>query len=331
MDTRFCENCGSKTGYTVAYKQANKTIRGINFSYTEEYAICSDCSEPVYVPEIHDANIDRIEAAYRKAAGLISTEEIRSIMEKYDIAANPLSKVLEFGEVTIARYLAGQTPSKPNSDRLLQVSASVTKMEEFLLKAQEAISDVAFRKCRDAINRYKTFFENPSKIEAVVQYLINQQVEVTPMALQKQLYFSQAFYAALNCGVYMFEDDCQAWAHGPVYPDVYYKYREYEYSPIDSASKRFEMPEAKLSLKELEILDQIIKTFGRFSGTILERITHLEDPWISARGNLSPTDRSTNVINKPSITKYFNKVVDEYNIITVKDIENYCNAMYMRV
>jgi hypothetical protein len=58
--------------------------------------------------------------------------------------------------------------------------------------------------------------------------------------------------------------------------------------------------------KDIEILDQIIKTFGRFSGPVLEHITHLED--IFAKGNLHPTDRSTNVINKPSKT-YFNRVV----------------------
>lgn len=129
----------------------------------------------------------------------------------------------------------------------------------------------------------------------------------------------------------MFDDECQAWSHGPVYPDVYYKYREYGYNPIDSTIGRFERPEAKLSLKELEILDQVIKTFGRFSGPILERITHLEDPWTLARGNLQPTDRSTNVISKTSIITYFEKVVNEYNITTAKDIGNYCNAMYMRV
>ena len=204
-------------------------------------------------------------------------------------------------------------------------------MEEYLLKAQDTITDVAFRKCKDADERHKTFNENPSKIEAVAQYLINQLTEVTPMALQKLLYFSQSFFAVLNCGVFMFDDECQAWSHGPVYPDVYYKYREYGYNPIDSTIGRFERPEAKLSLKELEILDQVIKTFGRFSGPILERITHLEDPWTLARGNLQPTDRSTNVISKTSIITYFEKVVNEYNITTAKDIGNYCNAMYMRV
>jgi len=331
MDTRFCENCGEKTEYIVSSRQSSKTVRGINFSYSEEHADCSICGDPVYVPEIHDANIDRIEDAYRKAVGLISVEEVRNIMEKYDIGANPLSKVLGFGEVTIARYLAGQTPSKTNSDKLLQISASAAKMEEYLLNAQDVISDVAFRKCKDAVERHKTFSDNPSKIESVAQYLINQLAEVTPMALQKLLYFSQSFFAVLNRGTFMFDDECQAWAHGPVYPDVYYKYREYGYNSIDSIIEPFERPEARLSLKELEVLDQVIKTFGRFSGPVLERITHLEDPWASARGNLQPTDRSTNIISKTSIIAYFKKVVDEYNILVVKEIENYCNAMYARV
>ena len=74
MDTRFCEKCGDKTEYTVSYKQSSKTIRGVSFSYKEESAVCDACNEPVYVPEIHDANIDRIEAAYRSASGLFSVE-----------------------------------------------------------------------------------------------------------------------------------------------------------------------------------------------------------------------------------------------------------------
>jgi uncharacterized phage-associated protein len=201
-------------------------------------------------------------------------------------------------------------------------------MEEYLLAAQDKITDVAFRKCMAAIEQFKSFTENSSKIEFVTQYLINQMEEVTPMALQKLLYFSQSFFSVLN-NYSMFEDDCQAWIHGPVYPDVYKKYCKYGFEPIETSI--FNRPETKLSFKELEVFDQVVKNFGRFSGKILERITHIEDPWINARGNLLPTDRSTNIISKESIVNYFSKVVVEYNIITVGDIDSYCNAMYMRV
>ena len=65
---------------------------------------------------------------------------------------------MEFGDVTIARYLAGQTPSKAKSDKLLEVSASASKMEEYLLKAQKTISDVAFRKCKQTVDIFKSLF-----------------------------------------------------------------------------------------------------------------------------------------------------------------------------
>ena len=331
MDTRFCENCGCKTGYDVFCEPFERVIRGVAFSYEDENAVCRECGEPVFVPEVHDANIDRIDAAYRKAAGLITAEEIRCIMEKYDIGANPLSKMLGFGEVTIARYLAGQTPSKGNSEKLLEVAASVAKMEEHLLRAKEAIADVAFKKCEAAICRYKSFNDNPSKIEAVVQYLFNQMTEVTPLALQKLLYFSQGFYAGLNNGKYLFEADCQAWAHGPVYPDIYFKYKEFGYNPIDAAKMSFDRPEINLPLKEQELLDHITKTFGRYSGIVLEQITHLEGPWKEARGNLRDGDRSERIISKESIAKYYTRVAEEYSIETAKDIEKYCNAMCARV
>lgn len=81
MDTRFCENCGGKTEYTVSEKLSSKTVHGISFSYTEEYANYRACGEPVFVPDIHDANIYLIEDAYRKAAGLITIDESKILWE----------------------------------------------------------------------------------------------------------------------------------------------------------------------------------------------------------------------------------------------------------
>ena len=65
--TRFCETCGEKTEYVVHKEINEKTIHGVTFTIEEEIATCSVCRTPVYVPQIHDANIDRIEAAYKKA------------------------------------------------------------------------------------------------------------------------------------------------------------------------------------------------------------------------------------------------------------------------
>ncbi len=331
MKRVFCENCGDKPQYNVTTKHAKKTIQGVTFFIEEEIAICSDCGEAVYVPEVHDANIDRIDAAYREAVGIISLDEIKLLMKKYAIGANPLSKVLGFGEVTIARYLAGQTPSKSCSDRLREVLNSEEEMEKCLIRAQNDISPTAFKKCKVALDQMKMHTETEEKIELVAQYLINRLGDVTPLALQKLIYYSQAFFSVLNDGKFLFSADCQAWQHGPVYPEVYSKYKEFGFNPIEVNGLLFSTPEKNLLLKELEVLDNIINTFGRFSGSALREITHLEEPWIEARRGLSPSMRSTNIIHKESILRYFTKVATEYGIEKAEDIRKYSDAMLSRI
>ncbi|MCR5186573.1 MAG: DUF4065 domain-containing protein [Clostridia bacterium] len=45
------------------------------------------------------------------------------------------------------------------------------------------------------------------------------------LALQKMLYYAQGFYKAFTNN-YLFDDDCQAWTHGPVYNTIYTEYKE---------------------------------------------------------------------------------------------------------
>lgn len=110
--TAFCVECGRKKPYSVTSTRETLTIRGVSFQYVERQARCQDCGELVYVPEINDANVKSREDAYRKAAGLITISEINEILDKYNIGAGPLAKLLGLGDVTINRYLSGQLPSK---------------------------------------------------------------------------------------------------------------------------------------------------------------------------------------------------------------------------
>ena len=331
METRFCETCGRETGFSVREEDVTRTVRGIRFSYRQKSAFCAICGSPVYDPDLHDAAVRADNEAYRSAAGLISVDEINAIMQKYDIAADPLATVLEIGTASIQRYLSGRLPSRQNSDTLRSVLDSPAKMEEYLEKNREKISDVAYRKCHEALSKLREFSEPQDKIELAAQYLINQLEDITPKALQKLLYYAQSFYAVLHDGLFLFPDDCQAWAHGPVYPGIYTKYREYRYNPIDDNPIPFTHPEERLSLREVETLDQIARTFGRYSGKTLENMTHLETPWIQARGTLQPGDRGNSVISKESLLSYFHKVADEYEIREAGDIGKYCQAMYARV
>ncbi|MGN0994037.1 MAG: type II toxin-antitoxin system antitoxin SocA domain-containing protein [Butyricicoccus sp.] len=323
--TTFCLHCGCYQPYKKVTARAENEIRNIRFSFVETLAFCSECGEEVYVPEVNDENVQSREDSYRKAANLITVEEIQKIITKYNIGAGPLAQIMGFGEITINRYLGGQLPSKINSEKLLEVLASHKKMEECLEANKTNITDVAYRKCRKTLDYFNELY-GTGKIEVVTRYLLQKVSDITPLALQKMLYYAQAFFYALF-GEELFGDACQAWAHGPVYPNVYYKYKAYGYNPIEQPVLEFEDDLTELTTREVELLDAIISAFGCYSGSILEKMTHSEKPWRDTRGNLLPGDRSVTEIKKETIHVYFQQVVENYNIVNPCDITKYSSAM----
>lgn len=327
--TAYCISCGEKQPYKVKTTREENTVRGITFSYVVYTAFCMECGEEVYVPEINDFNVQSREDAYRRASHLITIGEVKEILQKYSIGAAPLALLMGFGEVTITRYLGGQLPSKEHSDKLLEVRASHKKMEEYLESGKERITPVAYQKCRNAVDELIDLY-GENKIELVARYILHKVDDITPLALQKLLYFAQAFYHALFHAD-LFTDDCQAWAHGPVFPDVYYRYREYGYNPIDKPTDAFELDLGELTTREIELIDSVIAAFGQYSGSVLSSITHNERPWIEARGGLYPSDRSVTVIERKTINAYFDSVVEKYSILNPCDIGRYSREMAAQI
>lgn len=107
-------------------------------------------------------------------------------------------------------------------------------------------------------------------------YIIEKCGDVTPLQLQKMLYYTQACFIIFY-NKFAFSDECEAWVHGPVYRSVYEKYKDYKYESITQKSK---LPELKS--EEEVILNLVIDNFGRYSGKILEEFTHKELPWLKA-------------------------------------------------
>lgn len=328
-DMHFCIECGHDVAYNVESNRVEITARGVTFSYVEMTAICTECGEPIYVPEVNDENISSMEEAYRTAKKIITISELQELLKKYNIGAGPLAKLLGYGSITINRYVLGQLPSKAHSDELLELKSNVVKMDALLEERKDLISKSAYEKSRKALDDLDELYGG-DKIDVVARYIINKSGDITAMSLQKLLYYVQAFYKALF-GKPIFENDCQAWVHGPVYPEIYYKYKKYGPNlidvPVDGGHREME----KLSDVEKNFLDTILFAFGNYSGKILKEMTHKEKPWLEARGTLLPQDRSTNIIKKTTINEYFKDVIEKYNIINPCDISEYSTKMYEKV
>lgn len=319
----FCTVCRKDTEYTLKKCDIIKNIKGIDYTFSITVAVCNECGEEMSIPGLIDRNIQEMDEQYRAYEGIVSIEDIQKLMQIYNIGKGPLSLALGFGEVTITRYLSGQIPSKEYSNILREALSSPTFMKKQLLENKEKIAPTAYNKVMEAVKQLEILFSASDKMLRVISYIFKIQEEITPLMLQKLLYFVQGISYVLNQKP-MFDEDCQAWVHGPVYPKVYDMFRGFKYNPIEDA--RFailEEREKELSEAERKVIDLVANTFGMYGGKVMERITHSEEPWKQARKGYGDNVPSSELISKDSIKEYYMEKNAEYNFSSEDGLRKY--------
>lgn len=323
----FCEECRSDVDFIETSVQMIGTIKEKEYHYIGKEAHCADCGCELFIPEFSDFNLQALYNVFRKENGLISLEQIREIPEKYAIGKRPLSLLLGWGEQTFSRYADGDIPTKQYSDTLLRIYHDPIFYSELLETNKGNLkSALAYERSRRAVSALlsENISEN-SKINTVIRYLLCQCEDITPLALQKALYYIQGFYFAFY-KTFLFPEDCQAWVHGPVYRDIYFQYRDYRFDPIEK-TKDFDV--SVFSSGEKAIYDSVINNICCYSGKILERFTHNESPWLITRGDLPITAPSDRIIEKALIGDYFSSIKAKYNMISPNDIKGYAQDMFL--
>ena len=360
----FCEECRNDVEYSTKSVPMTASIKGKQYSYPGTEAHCKECGSDVYVPEIIDANLRALYDEYRKENNIIPLDEINEIPAKYAIGKRPLSLLLGWGEQTFSRFTDGDIPSKQYSDILQRIYNNPEYYLQLLIsnknnlksalsyeKSYKATQKLLLKSNNSSSNNDFINTDSSNKINDVIQYLLVKCEDITPLALQKSLYYIQGFYFAFYKS-FLFTDDCQAWVHGPVYKDVYLRYKDYTFTPIDSptteisgikssgklADYKYDQKSeitrltaeltTTLSATEKAVCDSVIDNLCCYSGKELERFTHHEEPWILTRGNLKADDSSDKIISKNMIGEYFTKIKEKYNMINPDDIHQYAKDMF---
>lgn len=322
-ETDFCVECREMSSYSLQKRWVTKNIRGEDLNFEITCAVCNQCGEFISIPGIIDLNVHEIDEQYRKLKGLVSIEDIYTLMELYNIGKAPLSIVLGFGEITITRYLLGQVPSKEYSDVIRNALSSPVYMEQKLFENKDKVALAAFKKSMSKVSELKNMFTISNKMIGVISYVFEKLDEVTPLMLQKLLYYIQGLSFVLN-GREMFEENCEAWVHGPVYKDVYNIFKQFGFNVIDDPKFiMFEGYKKYLEDEDKYIIDLVVNTFGQYGGKILEKTTHKESPWLMARNGYGKDIPSNEIITKDSIKKYFLNIYNEYDISKEDDINRY--------
>ncbi len=141
---------------------------------------------------------------------------------------------------------------------------------------------------------------------------------ISPLKLQKMLYYAQAWFMAFyGRKEQLFADIPQAWVNGPVYPQIYYSYRDKTNNMCDhlnssdfyegDANEGFKLYAGKMGFNDdqKETIESIIMNYGSLSQNELIFLTHSESPWADARKGLAPYEKSQKEISLDQMCDYY--------------------------
>jgi len=125
---------------------------------------------------------------------------------------------------------------------------------------------------------------------------------ITHLKIQKLLYYVQSWGLVLANSRF-FNEKFQAWTHGPVLPSVYHELKKYKFNNLVTVSLSDDS--IKLEPHEFDVLDQVWDSYSELSAKHLENLTHIEDPWLKARGGISAEASCTNEIDENIIISFY--------------------------
>lgn len=134
----------------------------------------------------------------------------------------------------------------------------------------------------------------------VAKYILEQWGTMSTMKLQKLCYYSQAWSLVWD-DVPLFEEDFQAWANGPVCPELFFK-TQGKFS-VDKNDETGGV--GNLTDNQKDTINQVLSHYANHDAQWLSQLTHMEDPWLNARKGLPTGVGCSNVITKESMALYY--------------------------
>lgn len=118
--------------------------------------------------------------------------------------------------------------------------------------------------------------------------------------LQKLLYYVQAWSLAFR-NKPMFENQVEAWLHGPVVSEIYHKYKKFGYNPLPCPRS---FKDDALTKDDKKLLESVLNGYSKYDAEYLEMRTHIEQPWIDARM------KDEQIISSESMRDYYRDVLN---------------------
>jgi uncharacterized phage-associated protein len=142
-------------------------------------------------------------------------------------------------------------------------------------------------------------------IRDVAAYILRERGPMTAMKLQKLCYYAYGYHLAWDEQP-LFPEHFEAWANGPVSPELYRCHR----GRFSLTAGDIPGDPGALTADERESVDLVLEGLGGYSAHQLSVMTHREGPWVDARkrAHVGPMERSDEVLEDEEIAEYFDSL-----------------------
>jgi uncharacterized phage-associated protein len=138
-----------------------------------------------------------------------------------------------------------------------------------------------------------------ANVRDVAQYILSQVGQTSTWKLQKLVYYSQAWHSVWEDKT-LFDAPIEAWANGPVCPELYECHRgQFSISRVQGSDV------SRLTEDEKNTIDVVIGHYHKFNGQQLSDLTHSELPWKDARRGLAPGERGNHPIPVEAMSEFY--------------------------
>lgn len=239
---------------------------------------------------------------------IITTDEIKLILDQYRIGKKPLAKLLGWGETTIIRYMDGDVPTSEYSSRLRKILDDPDYYYDLLCKKKENLTRVAFKKSkRAALSKIMS-----TKIYTVAYYIVNKcNADICAGYVQYLLYYAQAFSLALY-EKDIFEEECGVNSEHKPYLKLFHAMQKCGIHTLEGV-------EEFLESEEIELIDTVVDSFLWYGPNALKALSNYEKSLIK----ISRDKFNNKIISKEGIKLYFKDILSQYGIDDVKSIHKY--------
>ena len=148
--------------------------------------------------------------------------------------------------------------------------------------------------------------KRPNTCIAIAHYFLKlatkEKKGITNLKLQKLVYYAGVWnYTFFNKK--LFNDNMEAWIHGPAIPRLYGYFKGFGSNPI--AVPDIDNIKLPFDSKLEGLLNNIWHIYGKYDASYLEALTHSELPWQDARKDLDPGVPSKRTISLQKAKQYY--------------------------